>query len=243
MKWWTLRDFDSAVPVYVLLNCSNPVNFCVAPAMVKAICLIWSNLQPRNPWPTAVSQLPAPSLQKDTWTRRFDWSRSPASCNRVRSDLPPHPVPVRCVLWSSCVQEVILVNLQQLRSEREVVAYQELLGNAFVRKKATECQQKKSVEFVFFRHLQGGKRSAGDQVFFLTRAETNPNISGTNPFRILQTNIGYPRILWPFSQTLLNTLYLSLQAISFVMISSAKVCTMYVLNFLFFSFLLHAASL
>ena len=76
-----------------------------------------------------------------------------------------------------------------------------------------------------------------------TRAETNPNISGTNPFRILQTNIGYPRILWPFSQTLLNTLFLSLEAISFVMMSSAKVCTMYVLNFLFFSFLLHAASL
>ena len=35
---------DSGVRVYVSLSCCNPVNFCVAPGMVRECCLIVSSL-------------------------------------------------------------------------------------------------------------------------------------------------------------------------------------------------------
>ena len=35
---------DSGARVYVSLSCCNPVNFCVAPGMVRECCLIVSSL-------------------------------------------------------------------------------------------------------------------------------------------------------------------------------------------------------
>ena len=35
---------DSGVRVYVSLSCCNPVNFCVAPGMVRECCLMVSSL-------------------------------------------------------------------------------------------------------------------------------------------------------------------------------------------------------